>query len=495
MQHRRSNLFLTAGFTIFFAFTAAGQQQDQFALKSRQAKGLLAEGRFAEAIPLYEELVKALPANPGLRLNLGIAEHMAGRDREAAATLGEVLRVEPNHGPALAMCGASYLRLGEPAKAFGFLERALRVMPQDNEVLQMLADAALMTEKFGTASSALRALVKVQPEEPRLWMGLGHSYEALSEDAFVRLDSLSPGSPYWLALAAEARLKQRQLRSALALFREALAKLNRRDWRESVAAIYQQTDHQDWASAEKAKAAQLAVPPCTKPSAECHFLARRYLQATQSPGQTPELLYWRSKAYNELAREAFAQLSRFPDSVEWHSFLGNLYRNQGKHEASIKEWQAALAKRPGDGDLERELAATLLAGKDYLRAETAVRKLLEKAPDNAELLWMLGEALMAQQKLDDAIAPLDKAAKLAPALLAARASLGRALLAANRAGDAAPHLRAALPSDRDGSLHFQLSRALAAQGKAADAAQFAQKSQQLRKLSGDDGQPGEITPP
>jgi tetratricopeptide (TPR) repeat protein len=437
------------------AGTAAGSACPQVATGQ---ESLLAQERYTDAIPVYEESVRALPGNPGLRLNLGIAEHMAGRDREAAPTLGEVLRVEPNHGPALAMCGASYLRLGDPAKAVGFLERASCVMP---------------------------------PGEPRIWAGLGHSYEALSEEAFARLDSLAPGSPYWLALAAETRLMQRQFRGALALFREALAKLNRRDWRESVAAIYQQTDHQDWASAEKGKAAQLAPPPCVKPTAECHFLAKRYLLAAESPGQTPEVLYWRSKAYNELARE----LSRFPDSVEWHSFLGNLYRNQGKHEESIKEWQAAIGKRPGDLDLERELAATVLAGKDYLRAETALRTLLEKTPDNAELSWMLGEALMAQQKIEDAIAPLDKAAKLAPALLAARASLGRALLAANRPADAVPHLRAALPADRDGSLHFQLSRALAAQGKTAEAAQFARKSQQLRRLTGDDGQPGEITPP
>ena len=108
---------------------------------------------------------------------------------------------------------------------------------------------------------------------------------------------------------------------------------------------------------------------------------------------------------------------------------------------------------------------------------------------------MLGEALMAQQKLEDAIAPLDKAAKLAPGLLAARASLGRALLAANRAADAAAPTCGPPLADHDGSLHFQLSRALAAQGKTAEAAQFAQKSRQLRKLTGEDGKPGEITPP
>src|SRR5215470_14455945 len=109
MHGRLSNLFPAISVAVLLTF-AWGQPQDELALKSRQAKSLLAQGRYADAIPLYKELVKALPGNPGLRLNLGIAEHMAGRDREAAATLGEVLRVEPNHGPALAMSGASYLR-------------------------------------------------------------------------------------------------------------------------------------------------------------------------------------------------------------------------------------------------------------------------------------------------------------------------------------------------------------------------------------------------
>src|SRR5258708_16215126 len=112
MRHRPANPFLAAGLAVLLVLAAAGQQEDQLALKSRQAKSLLAQGRYADAIPLYEELVKALPGNPGLRLNLGIAEHMSGRDREAAATLGEGVRVEPNHRPALAMSGATYLRLG-----------------------------------------------------------------------------------------------------------------------------------------------------------------------------------------------------------------------------------------------------------------------------------------------------------------------------------------------------------------------------------------------
>jgi predicted Zn-dependent protease len=495
MPLRQPNPLLPAALSVLLAAGLAGQQPDTLVLKSQQAKRLLVEGRFAEALPMYQELVKAMPSNPGLRLNLGIAQHMTGRDREAAATLGEVLRMQPNHGQALALSGATYLRLGDPARAFGFLERASRVLPQDVEILQMLADASLMSGKFGPATSALRTLSKLQPAEPRIWAGLGRGYEALSEEAFARLDSLDPASPYWLALTAETRMKQRQFRSALGLFREALAKRNRRDWRESVAAIYEQTGHPDWAAAEKSRAGLLPGPACEKPSAECHFLALRYLRAAETPGQTAEALYWRSKAYNELAREAFIELSRFPHSAEWHAFLGNLYRTQNKHAESIKEWQAAIDLRPGDPELQRELAATDLANKDFAGAETILRGLAEAAPDNAEVLSLLGEALIAQQKFDDAIAPLEKAVKLAPTMLAVRASLGRALLSAGRAAEATPHLRAALPTDRDGSLHFQLSRALAAEGKTAEAERFAEKSRQLRKLLEEAEAGGEITAP
>ena len=68
-------------------------------------------------------------------------------------------------------------------------------------------------------------------------------------------------------------------------------------------------------------------------------------------------------------------------------------------------------------------------------------------------------------------------------------------MSVNRAAEAAPHLEAALPVDRDGSLHFQLSRALFAQGKTERNAELLKKSQELRKLGEEAEQTGEITPP
>jgi Flp pilus assembly protein TadD len=68
-------------------------------------------------------------------------------------------------------------------------------------------------------------------------------------------------------------------------------------------------------------------------------------------------------------------------------------------------------------------------------------------------------------------------------MLAARAALGGAHLQAGRPADAIPHLVAAAPTDEDGSLHYQLSRAYQAAGQSEPAAQALRKSQELRQSS------------
>jgi len=92
----------------------------------------------------------------------------------------------------------------------------------------------------------------------------------------------------------------------------------------------------------------------------------------------------------------------------------------------------------------------------------------------------LGYALLESGKAEEAIPLLERGAPNAKLAAEAAAALGRAYLEAGHAGKAIAPLRAGLASDRDGSVHFQLSRAYGRTGQAEQAKEMLRRSSELR---------------
>ena len=92
-------------------------QTDSLALKSQRAKQLMADGNFAQAIPIYRELNQAVPNNPGLILNLGMALHMAGKEREAVSELEAAVKLDPKSSKNHYGLAQVYRKLGRGAEA------------------------------------------------------------------------------------------------------------------------------------------------------------------------------------------------------------------------------------------------------------------------------------------------------------------------------------------------------------------------------------------
>ncbi|MBM3749041.1 MAG: tetratricopeptide repeat protein, partial [Acidobacteria bacterium] len=337
----------------------------------------------------------------------------------------------------------------------------------------------------------LEKATALEPRDPQAWHALGRSYEALAQRAFVRLDKLGRGSAWWLALAAETRLSQKQYASAFGLYREALGKMPAmRGAYAALAEIYRSTGHADWAAVAEKKEQALPPPDCTRARQECAFRARRFRDAARgAQPATSESYHWQARAYNVLAAEAFSRLEQLPPSVELHRMRAQVASSRRSYVEAAGELRAALKLAPGDSQLLLELAAALHYGRDHAAAQAVLEELLKTDPKAAQLNFMYGDTLLSQGQAEKAIPFLEKALPRQ----AARGSLGRALMQAGQPAGAIPHLKAALDLDTDGSLHYQLARALQSTGQADAAAPLLKKYQELQQRA--EPEEPEITPP
>ena len=442
----------------------------------------MAEGKFAEAIPLYRELNQAVPNNPGLLLNLGMALHMAGDEGKAIAPLEAAVKLDPKLPPAWLFLGATRLQLGETLSAINALKTLLRLQPGHQDARLMLADALLSLNRDLEAAEEYRKLADLDPGSSAAWYGLGRSCEALSVRAFSQLEKAAPGSAYWLALLAEARFHEQQFASAFYLYRQAQEKSpSLRGIHAAVAEIYRKTGHADWAAIEEEKERQLPAPDCASDELECDFQAGKYreLIATAQGQTTPELFYWRTHAYNQLALDAYTRLGQLPSSASSEELIAKIESKRRQYAEAAKHWEEALKFLPASAHIKEELAISLFQAADLNRAKELFQELLKSNPQSPRLNYYLGDVLLKLQKPEEALPFLSKAIHSDPGLLRAQASLANTYLALGQAEKAIPHLKAALSIDEDGSLHYQLGLAYRARGQLELAQQTLQQYQKI----------------
>jgi tetratricopeptide (TPR) repeat protein len=465
---------------------AASPQDEDLAARAEQGKAAMAAGRFDEAAALYGAIVQALPNEPGMLLNLGMALSMAGRPREAVPHLLTALKLQPDLPPAALFLGASYVELGQPAKAVEPLQRFLKTQPEHGEARKMLADAELSLERYDGAARDYRDLSGRVPQDPRAWYGLGRSYEGLSRQAFETLQQSAPESAYVALLVAEGMVAEERDKSAFPLYREAIAKKSgRAEAHEALAQIYERSGHPDWAQLEREKAKALPAADCRTASLECEFRAARYAKVLEAarPLRTTESRYWISRAAGELAREAFVRLARLPPSPESSLVRVDVLRAQRRYLESKEELQKAASAWPEDRRIRREQANLHFIAHEYAAARPILEELLKHEPDSAELNLLLGATWLDSKEPAKAVVSLEKALRADPKRLRTRALLGRAYVEAGQPLQAIPQLEAALPTDEDGSLHFQLARAYRETGRAEQATRTLEAFQQLRRAN------------
>jgi len=441
----------------------------------------MAAGKFEEAVPIYRQLVRAVPGNPGLLLNLGMALHLAGHSRQALDPLQSALKLDKTLAPAWLFLGDAYLGADQPARAVAPLKHYLELQRDDPGGHQSLGDALLALNQFRDAAAEFGKVAAADERNAHAWYGLERCSSALAQAAFQKVENTAPESGYWLALVGDERLVRRQLQSAFFFYRHAAAaQPDLPGVHASIAEVYRESGHSDWADMEMAKD---SPPDCAARPLACAFIAGRYEEVIRSSQDldTPEAAYWNSRAWARLARQAFDTLEKLPESAEIHELRASQLVKQRHYSEAVSEWRNALQFAPGDFWLREQLLSAQYQARDYDAALRLADQLLGQAPGSAELNLTRGEILLSQQQVEQAIPPLQAALRADPALVAAHEALGRAQLQVGHAAEAIPHLRAALSLDRDGSLRYELSKAYQAAGQPGPAKQMLAEYQTMQK--------------
>jgi tetratricopeptide (TPR) repeat protein len=145
---------------------------------SQQGAQAMREGRFADAESAYRQLIKQMPNEPRLRMNLGLALHSGGKYREAIAQFEQFLKAYPQPGPAHLLMGVSRLKLRQPCEAVPPLETA-RKWQSTRQVLLELGDAYFGCRRYADAAKVFEAM----SDTAKGLQGLGLSYARLGRTA------------------------------------------------------------------------------------------------------------------------------------------------------------------------------------------------------------------------------------------------------------------------------------------------------------------------
>ena len=501
---RAAFLFLvSAGVLCACPLRGQAQELDGLLEKARVAQS---SGKYAEAAAIYARGTALSPATPELWSNRGVMEYLAGEIDPSIVSLKHALRLKPGLFVPLLFLGKAYMQGGKPAQALPYLTHAATINPSDPELLLALGKSYGALGKYRDAESAYAEAARMAPENAAAWLGLGTASLSMIASDGQELAESQAQSIWARALFADELLAQGRPLEAIDTYNIALAKSSPEQratlahnitWLAAHPDLFplpansqealRKFDEQQAPATNNASPLSCGASQMPLASAACDFWAGNYehsaAQAAEAlkkhSSQDPEALYWSIKS-NE--RIAVAALGRFeelaPQSPASFDMVGDLYRDQRQMENALGEYKKALDIDPHDpGALLGTVVADIAASKLDEAAATAQLALADR-PQDPQLNLLEAETFAARNHYAEARPYLAKCLAGPPDLQPrVHLLLARADSADGKIEDAIREYQLALPGDRDGSIHFQLSRLYRKTGNLAQA----QKSEDQAK--------------
>ena len=201
-----------------------------------------------------------------------------------------------------------------------------------------------------------------------------------------------------------------------------------------------------------------------------------------------DLLFYLSRAATALSAQSLDRLlSVYPKSARGYQALAQTDYEMKVFPKAVVEYKQAIAIRPDLPGLRLELGQVYAAGSEWEKAEEQFRGEAELQPGSAEAAYRLGNALMQQGKMKEAVVELQRSDSLRPNMSETLYALGRAAAVVNP--NAAEYaLARVIELEKDTSLAGQAYLALAGihrkEGKTEQAAREMQEYTRIQNVKG-----------
>ena len=498
--------------------TALGLNQSLFVPNLFLGLDLMQLNRLREATPYLLEAGKLNPNDAQPALALGRAYHALWEPEQSGKWYRRAVALAPRNGEAWYGLGLAYFGLAETAGAK--LAGSFGGSAYDAELTAgVLAEQGRLIE----AIHAYRDLLALKAAPPRCshssygFVLIRHGDPAEAEQEFRRdLDSC-PAARVGMArllfesgerekgltmLAELARQHQAGFSASLPFFWEGL---DAKQLEALLAQLRQSADSTarvvEPAVREGTRSASVLEPENPLPDlarltkddlehrASRAFFAGELLSTAlasdllrQKYPNDPAGWYWAVRANQKLSVAALARAGEVePDSPRIHALLGDVYRRRRMFDEAREEYSKVLAISSDSVAGLAGLAATDLADGRPEQAQVTVRKALARSPEDSGINLQMGEILVEQHEYADAEPYLERSLHARPDLLPrVHALLGEVFARTGRAKEALKELTEGLPSDDDGSVHYQLARLYKEAGDDKAAAAEFEKAKQIR---------------
>ncbi|MDO8301657.1 MAG: tetratricopeptide repeat protein, partial [Sedimentisphaerales bacterium] len=151
---------------------------DSAPLHLGMAVAIESEGKFAEAIDHYRQVVRIEPNLPSAAYNLANALRQQGKYDEAAVCYRRALQLQPNNVDYYNNLGATLAMQGKIGDAADCFYQALRIDPNNTQTHYNLAMLLSEQRKYNESIKHYRIVLKHDPNNMQVYFNIGYALES-----------------------------------------------------------------------------------------------------------------------------------------------------------------------------------------------------------------------------------------------------------------------------------------------------------------------------